>query len=105
MELFQQSRALGNTSSILNYNLDASYELGLGVPKDYLEAQRLIALASVQGFATATDGLARIDEKVRTECTECALLGEHVRVTATSREDLNARMGKATFSTTRGIPW
>ena len=92
-ELLQQSRALGNTSPELHFNLGLCHELGCGVTKDYLEARRLYKLASSQGNAEATKGLSIIDEKVH---TECPLLGKRVVIMGTSREDLNGRTGVAT---------
>ena len=100
VELFQQSRALGNTSPIIEHNLGVHYEHGHGVVKDYLEARRFHALASAQGFAQAADLLPQIDEKIR---TECPLLGKRVRITGTSREDMNGRAGvAASFDHARG---
>ena len=68
------------------------HEHGIGVPKDYLEARRLFTLSSAQGHPKATDHLARLEEKIR---TECPLLGTRVRITGTSREDMNGRVGMA----------
>ena len=80
--------------------LGQCYEFGHGVTKDYQEARRLYALALAQGFAPATEVRNRLDEKIR---TECPLLGKHVVVTGTSREDLNGRTGVATsFDHARG---
>ena len=72
--------------------LAALHVLGQGVPKDYLEARRLFTLSSAQGHPQATDDLARLEEKIR---TECPLLGTRVRITGTSREDMNGRVGMA----------
>ena len=93
VELFQQSRALGNTSPIIEHNLGVYYEHGHSVAKDYLEARRLYKLASAQGCAPVTDDLNQLDERIR---TECPLLGKRVRITGTSREDMNGRAGVAT---------
>ena len=68
------------------------HEKGLGVAKDYLEARRLYTLASAQGFAQATELLNRLEETIR---TECPLLGKRVKITGTSRGDLNGRVGVA----------
>ena len=68
------------------------YEHGLGVAKDYLEARRLYTLASAQGHAHATELLKGLEEKIR---TECPLLGKRVKITGTSRGDLNGRVGVA----------
>ena len=92
-ELYQQSRALGNSEDILHYNLGLCHEHGRGVAKNYLEARRFYAVASAQGDANATDKANRLDELI---CTECPLLGKRVVVTGTSREDLNGRTGEAT---------
>ena len=43
--------------------------------------------------ADATEGLNRLDQKLR---SECPLLGKRVVITGTSREDLNGRAGVAT---------
>ncbi len=76
------------------------YEHGQGVTQDYQEARRLYALASAQGNAATTEGLKRIDQKIR---TECPLLGKWVVITGTSRDDLNGRAGVATsFDHARG---
>ena len=72
--------------------LAALHEHGQGVPKDYLEARRLYTLSSAQGHSLAPDQLARLEEKIR---TECPLLGTRVRITGTSREDMNGRVGMA----------
>ena len=72
--------------------LGACYEHGAGVAKNYLEALRLLTLASAQGSAPATEDLTRLEEKIR---TECLLLGKRVMITGTSREDLNGRVGVA----------
>ena len=69
------------------------YEFGDGVTQDYQEARRLYAMASAQGFAKATESLARLDEKIG---AECPLLGKRVKITGTSREDLNGQAGVAT---------
>ena len=50
-------------------------------------------LASAQGFAKATEGLTLLDEKIG---AECPLLGKRVKITGTSREDLNGQAGVAT---------
>ena len=68
------------------------HELGLGVAKDYLEARRLYTLSSAQGFALATQDLNRLEDAIR---TECPLLGKRVKITGTSRGDLNGRVGVA----------
>ena len=68
------------------------HEAGLGVAKDYLEARRLYTLASVQGYAHATGLLKGLEETIR---TECPLLGKRVKITGTSRGDLNGRVGVA----------
>ena len=71
-----------------------------GVAQDYLEARRLYALASAQGYAPAAEYLNQLDEKIR---TECPLLGKRVLITGTTREDLNDRAGVATsFDHVRG---
>ena len=76
------------------------HEEGLGVAKDYLEARRLYTLASAQGFAEATELLNRLEETIR---TECPLLSKRVRITGTSRGDLNGRVGMAgTFDEAKG---
>ena len=43
------------------------YEKGEGVPQNYPEARRLLALASAQGYAYATEALRRIDEIIRND--------------------------------------
>ena len=70
---------------------------GMGVAKIHLEARRLLALASANGEldpggkAKATEDLTLLDRKIR---TECPLLGKWVmRITGTSRSDLNSRVG------------
>ena len=69
------------------------HEKGLGVAKDYLEARRLYTLASAQGdYALATEALKGLEKAIR---TECPLLGKRVRITGTSRGDLNGRVGMA----------
>ena len=68
------------------------HEYGDGVAKDYLEARRLYTLSSAQGFAPTTDLLKRLEETIR---TDCPLLGKRVRITGTSRGDLNGRVGVA----------
>ena len=73
--------------------LGECYEHGEGVTKDYQEARRLLALASAQGLAKATEDLNLLDQKIR---TECPLLGKRVSITGTSPEDLNGRTGVAT---------
>ena len=73
-------------------NLALCHEHGDGVAKDYLEARRLLTLASAQGHAHATKYLALLNEKIR---SECPLLGKRVMITGTSREDLNGRFGVA----------
>ena len=50
-------------------------------------------MASLQGFAPATEDLNLLDQKIR---TECPLLGKRVIITGTSREDLNGKVGVAT---------
>ena len=76
------------------------YEEGLGVTQNYQEARRLYSLAAAKGFGSANEDLKRLDKKIR---TECPLLGKHVVVTGTSREDLNGRTGVATsFDHARG---
>ena len=92
-QLYQQSRDVGNTHPVLHSNLGLCYEAGHGVDKDYLEARRFYKLASAQGMALATDGVIRVDEKIR---TECPLLGKRVVITGTSQRDLNGRVGNAT---------
>ena len=72
--------------------LAAFHEEGFGVAKDYLEARRLLTLASAQGHAQATERLTLLDEKIR---AECPLLGKRVMITGTRREDLNGRVGVA----------
>ena len=74
------------------FNLAVCYEHGAGVAKNYLEARRLLTLASAQGFSPATSRLPRLEETIR---TECPLLGKRVMITGTSREDLNGRVGMA----------
>ena len=39
------------------------YEKGDGVPQNYPEARRLVALASAQGFTEATEALKRVDAR------------------------------------------
>ena len=81
-------------------NLGVCYEEGRGLTQNYQEARRLYSLAAAKGYAPATQDLKRLDEKIR---TECPLLGKHVVVTGTSREDLNGRTGVATsFDHARG---
>ena len=81
-------------------NHGACYEDGTGLTQNYQEARRLYSLAAAKGLAPATEDLKRLDEKIR---TECPLLGKHVVVTGTSREDLNGRTGVATsFDHARG---
>ena len=71
----------------------ACHEFGTGgVTKDYLEAWRLYKIASAKGLAKATVSLNKMDEKNR---TECPLLGKQVKITCTSRDDLNRRVGLA----------
>ena len=53
-DLYQQSRAAGNTEPALDFNLGLCYEYGHGVAKDLLEARRLYTLAFVQGYAPAS---------------------------------------------------
>ena len=65
---------------------------GDGVVKNYLEARRLYTLASAQGLAHATEYLNRLEETIR---IECPLLGKRVKITGTSRGDLNGRVGVA----------
>ena len=67
-------------------------ELGRGIAKDYLEARRLYMLASAQGYVHAIVLLTQLEETIR---TECPLLGKRVKVTGTSRADLNGRVGVA----------
>ena len=50
-------------------------------------------MASLQGFAPATEDLNLLDQKIR---TECPLLGKRVVITGTSRADLNGKVGVAT---------
>ena len=92
-ELYQQSRTMGNTDPPLQLNLGVCYVLGYGVTKDYLEARRLYAMASVQGLARATYNLKLLDKQ---PITECPLLGKRVVITGTSRGDPNSRAGTAT---------
>ena len=91
-ELFQQSRALGNTDPHLQLNLGICYEHGHGVAKDYLEARRFYTMLSSQGFAPCTNYLSELEKKIR---AECPLLGKRVVLTGTNREDLNGRTGMA----------
>ena len=71
-----------------------------GVPKDYLEARRLLTLASAQGHRQAPEGLALVEGKIR---AECPFLGKRVMITGTSREDLNGRVGLVrSFDEARG---
>ena len=63
-----------------------------GVPQNYPEARRLYALASAQGVAQATEHLALLEEKIG---AECPLAEERVKITGTSREDLNGQAGVA----------
>ena len=72
--------------------LAVCHENGLGVAKNYLEARRLLTLASAKGVAPATKDLTRLEAKL---CAECPLLGKRVMITGTSREDLNGRVGMA----------
>ena len=81
-------------------NLGVCYETGRGLTQNYQEARRLYSLAAANGCALATDYLKILDEKIH---AECPLLGKHVVVTGTSREDLNGRTGVATsFDHARG---
>ena len=88
--MFKRAALQGNMGA--QHNLALCQTNGLGLAKDYLEARRLLTLASAQGLAQATEDLALLDEKIR---TECPLLGKRVMVTGTSREDLNGRVGVA----------
>ena len=54
-DLYQQSRALGSTRPGLDYGLGTCYTYGHGVAKDYLEARRLLTLASAEGYTNATE--------------------------------------------------
>ena len=85
-------RAASTGDMRAQFMLAQLHEHGQGVPKDYLEARRLLTLSSAQGYPRATDHLARLEEKIR---TECPLLGTRVRITGTSREDMNGRVGMA----------
>ena len=76
------------------------YELGVGTPKNYKEAQKCFVQAAHHGMPEAIQGLKRIDERIR---TECPLLGKRVVIIGTSREDLNGRAGVAvSFDHPRG---
>ena len=87
-------------SQFAQWCLGVCYEMGEGVTQDYQEARRLLALASAQGIAGATEELTGLDQKTR---SECPLLGKRVVITGTSREDLNGRTGVATsFDHARG---
>jgi len=77
---------------VAQFMLAQLHAAGLGVAKDYLEARRLCTLSSAQGFAQATELLKGLEDTIR---TECPLLGKRVRITGTSRGDLNGRVGVA----------
>ena len=77
---------------IAQYMLAVCYEGRWGVAKDYLEARRLYTLSSAQGEAGAIERLPLLEEKIR---AECPLLGKRVKITGTSRGDLNGRVGVA----------
>ena len=88
--MFKRAALQGNMNAQIN--LAGCHANGWGVAKDYLEARRLLTLASAQGHAPATERLTQLDEKIR---SECPLLGKRVMITGTSREDLNGRVGVA----------
>ena len=76
------------------------YRDGHGVTRNYQEARRLFALASVHGHAGATKCLKALEEKIH---AECPLLGNQVVVTRTSRRGLNGKAGMVTnFDHARG---
>ena len=70
----------------------ACYEFGEGVPQNYQEARRLYQLSAAQN-PLMQEALNELDDKIR---TECPLLGKRVRITSTSRTDLNFQTGVAT---------
>ena len=87
-------------ASVLQLNLGILYAEGLGVAKSYKKARVPFALAAAQGNTNAAQGLAMVDEVIR---TECPLLGKRVVIAGTSREDLNGMTGAATsFDHDRG---
>ena len=76
------------------------YRDGHGVTRNYQEARRLFALASVHGHAGATKCLKALEEKIH---AECQLIGNQVVVISTSRRDLNGKAGvAASFDHDRG---
>ena len=72
------------------FMLAACHHDGIGVAKDYLEARRLYKLASAQGHPDPQGLLHLLEEDIR---TKCPLLGKRVKITGTSRADLNGRIG------------
>ena len=80
-------------ASVLQLNLGCLHTEGLGVAKNLKKARVLFALAAAQGNTYAAQGLAKVDEVIR---TECPLLGKRVVIAGTSREDLNGMTGAAT---------
>ena len=90
--MVQEGASAGHV--VAQFMLAQLHAAGLGVAKDYLEARRLCTLSSAQGLARATEELNRLEETIR---TECPLLGKRVRITGTSRGDLNVRVGVARY--------
>ena len=85
-------RAASRGLAEAQHALAQCHELGDSVAKDYLEARRLYSLSSAQGETQATEALNRLEQKIH---TECPFLGKRVRITGTTREDLNGRAGVA----------
>ena len=88
--MVQEGASAGHV--VAQFMLAQLHAAGLGVAKDYLEARRLCTLSSAQGYALATKLLNWLEEATR---TECPLIGKRVRITGTSRGDLNGRVGVA----------
>ena len=91
---------MSQTSDPQNHTSQTKYEDGISYGRNYQNARRLYALATVQGIVEATMRLRQLHGKNH---TECPLLGDQVILNHTSRSDLNGKKGvEKSFDHSRG---